>query len=139
MNSRAFVLDLAKRWLGVPYRWGGDDPMAGFDCSGFVVELLKSVGILGRNEDLTAEGLRGRFPVAPTAEAGRLVFWGGRDAGLATHVELLLDDTLSIGASGGGSKTQSLVDAVAANAYIKVRPWSTRGGTLVGFADPFAS
>jgi len=28
------------------YLWGGDDPLAGFDCSGFVIEILKSVGIL---------------------------------------------------------------------------------------------
>jgi len=24
---------------GARYRWAGDDPMTGFDCSGFVVEL----------------------------------------------------------------------------------------------------
>lgn len=133
LEKRELMLDLAMRWLGKPYLWGGDDPMAGFDCSGLVVEVLKSVGALPREGDWTAEQLRQRFPKTSIPERGRLVFWGET---VATHVELLLDGELSIGASGGGSKTLTLEDAIRQNAYIKVRPWASRPGVL-GFADPF--
>lgn len=31
--------------LGVPYRWGGDDPTRGLDCSGLVRHVFKAVGL----------------------------------------------------------------------------------------------
>jgi cell wall-associated NlpC family hydrolase len=31
--------------LGVPYRWGGNDPSRGLDCSGLVRHVFKSVGL----------------------------------------------------------------------------------------------
>lgn len=38
------IVELAMEYLGVPYRYGGASP-SGFDCSGFVYYLCKSVGI----------------------------------------------------------------------------------------------
>ena len=46
----------ALSYRGTPYVWGGDDP-SGFDCSGFVLECLKSVGLLPERADLTADRL----------------------------------------------------------------------------------
>lgn len=127
-------------FLGKPYLWGGDDP-SGFDCSGFVIELLKSVGKLPRQGDWTAAGLFKLFqdsacPPGIQPQEGFLVFWAN-DAGKIIHVEYCLDDELAIGASGGGSRTQTVQDAVRQNAYIKIRPYNTRK-RLVGFVDPFA-
>lgn len=133
LDKVELVCELAMRLWGTPYVWAGDDPIAGFDCSGMVVELLKSVGLIGRSEDLTAEGLRQRFRKVEQPGRGTLVFYGQTTA---THVELMLDDDLAIGASGGGSKTQTPADAVAQNAYIKIRPHRSRADVL-GYAYPF--
>jgi cell wall-associated NlpC family hydrolase len=120
---------------GKPYIWGGDDPVAGFDCSGLVIEILKSVGILKRDGDWTAAGLMAVFPIVPAPHEGCLVFWEN-GAGKIVHVEYCLDGTHSIGASGGASATTSAADAIKQNAYVKVRPMKSRAG-IAGYCDPF--
>jgi peptidoglycan DL-endopeptidase CwlO len=39
------VVQDARRYLGVPYRWGGTDPSSGLDCSGLVQRVFKDLGI----------------------------------------------------------------------------------------------
>ncbi len=35
----------AKRYLGIPYRWGGTDPKTGLDCSGLLQRVFADVGV----------------------------------------------------------------------------------------------
>lgn len=128
---------IAFRFLGKPYVWGGDDSISGFDCSGFVIEILKSVGILPRDGDWTAEGLWNRFCDKQVDKPynGCLVFWTNQE-GKIIHIEYAINEILCIGASGGGSKTKTLEDAIYQNAYIKIRPWASRKN-VKGFIDPF--
>lgn len=122
--------DMAKKWflttalayLGTPYIWGGDDP-SGFDCSGFVIECLKSAGILEEAEDYSADGLMRRYEayVINKPCEGALLFSLDR-AGRAYHVVICLDENYQIGASGGGRSTTNPIDAWQANAYVKIRP-----------------
>jgi NlpC/P60 family len=133
MTPKEIALKVAWSFLGEPYIWGGDDPMQGFDCSGFVIECLKSAGKLPREGDWTAMGLATMFPHLAEPYEGCLVFYG---LPKIVHVELCLDDVFSIGASGGGSKTLTKADAIKQNAYIKVRPFRSRSG-IACFADPF--
>jgi hypothetical protein len=135
---RAVAVDYAKHFIGTPYRWGGDDPMAGFDCSGFVIEILQSVGILGHGLDFSADALYDIFKhavVTTLGYAGCLAFWLD-DAGRAVHVMLMVDNGHVIGASGGGSATITASDAIRDNAFLKLRPLSYRKGTPV-IVDPF--
>ena len=134
MTPREIALKVAWSYLGKPYLWGGDDPMAGFDCSGFAVEYCKSGGRLPRTGDWTANGLYGKFKAVVIPYEGCLVFW--ENNGRIIHVEICLDDTFAIGFSGGGSDTLTVQDAIKANAYCKIRPFKSRAG-IYGFVDPF--
>lgn len=134
--SLQHFLTTALAYLGTPYRWGGDDP-SGFDCSGYVLECLKSAGKVGETEDLTADQMLTRFSRwrTDTATRGALQFLCDK-TGHAYHMVICLDEHFQIGASGGNSTTLSPVDAWRQNAYIKIRPIVLSEGAV--FVDPFA-
>jgi len=137
--KRYKVLTLAESLLWTPYKWGGDDP-SGLDCSGFIVELLKSVGVLPNKGDWTARDLFQRFGLNANDKPseGDLIFWQ-TTAGQIVHVEMLYNRelALSIGAAGGGSSTLDEEDAWEHNAYIRVRPYLNRGRPLAGIKNPY--
>lgn len=144
VTRRELALELWRALLWRPYIWGGNDPVGGYDCSGLAIEGLKSVGVLPRDGDWSADALAhevfpaGRFPRLPASmlAPGCLVFWG--TPARLTHVEIVLaraDGVLvTIGASGGGSSTTSPAAAMEQDAYVKVRP--LRPGWLEAL-DPF--
>lgn len=118
------VYDYALSMLGNFYRWGGDDP-SGFDCSGLVQELLKAAGgHPNQKQDYTAQGLFDHFDKLGgwgVFKFGSLV-WYGKTVTSITHVAFMMDDRFVITASGGGSKTLTVQDAIRDNAFIKIRP-----------------
>lgn len=134
MRTNAEILyDVAMRLHGAPYRWGGDDPMAGFDCSGLVIELLQSCGVLPKGIDMTAQGLF-QYPVfqpVSFATLGALAFFGASKSQV-THVGFCLNDQLMLEAGSGGSSTVDLATAIKQNAYVRVRPIKSRKD-FVGF------
>lgn len=77
--------------LGVPYRFGGNDPKAGFDCSGLVRFAARSVlGIdLPRTSDAMARV--GSAVARDALEVGDLVFFNTR-GGANSHVGIYVGD-----------------------------------------------
>jgi cell wall-associated NlpC family hydrolase len=71
------AIQLAKRFLGLTYTWGGISTF-GFDCSGFTQMLVRRRGIvMPRDADLQA-AWPGVLPVPPNKlRAGDLLFFGG--------------------------------------------------------------
>lgn len=73
--SSSAVIEIAYRYLGVPYVWGGSTP-AGFDCSGFTQYVFRQVGIeLPRTS--AAQRYAGRVVSASEARPGDLIWWPG--------------------------------------------------------------
>ena len=137
MTEREIMVDVAKRYVGTFYRWGGDDP-EGFDCSGLVIECLKSVGLFPRRQDATAHDLWRRYSPVAVPQPGDLVFWRRTSNARIHHVGLVIDPPhLYIGAEGGSSTTTTLEEAIRRNAFIKIRPLKSRGPIRI-YADPFA-
>lgn len=130
-----YIMTFAGKW----YKWGGNNPL-GFDCSGLAVEYLKAVGYMPRKGDITAQGIWDKF--SPTCEVPnpyggclvlyRSLIWPDK----IVHVEICLNEYQAIGASGGGSATLTVEDAIRDNAFIKVRPIKSRAG-IRGYIDPF--
>ena len=124
---RSKAVEYLQRFIGLPYLWGGDDPLAGFDCSGLIIEILQAVGVLPHGSDFTADALYEKFQTKAIDRgyAACLVFWYSGDK--IIHVEMMVDDFHTVGASGGGSTTTDLAAAIDRNAFIKMRPLSYRG------------
>ena len=84
--------------LGVPYLWGGRTPL-GFDCSGFVQQVLASLGT-AIPRDAHEQFMAGRGAgQRRTPRKGELVFFG-RPGGRMTHVGISLGRGLVAHAQG---------------------------------------
>lgn len=117
----------AMSFLGVPYKYGGANPMSGIDCSGLCIELLKSCGVLPHSFDATAQGLYDRFSdpvygsIAMQTAFGVLVFYG-KSKKLISHVGFCVDGMRVIEAGSGDSKVVDRITADERNAFVRMRP-----------------
>ncbi|MEJ1116551.1 C40 family peptidase [Paenarthrobacter sp. CCNWLY172] len=95
------VVAAAKKYIGVPYVWGGTNPAVGMDCSGFVQRVFKDLGVeLPR---VVSDQMQKGTPVASLAEAkpGDLVVsYGGE------HISIYLGNGKAIDAPVPGQTIQ---------------------------------
>ena len=100
VTSRKKVVEVGKRFLGVPYLWGGTTPL-GFDCSGFVQLICKMNGInLPRDTDM--QFMVSRPIETKDLQPADLLFFSNMDSGI-THVGIYIGGGEFIHASGKGS------------------------------------
>ena len=51
------IVTEAMKYLGIPYVWGGNTPSTAWDCSGFVLYVLRELGIPMAKGDTNAHGI----------------------------------------------------------------------------------
>jgi len=120
----------ALQFVGLPYRWGGDDPILGYDCSGMLQEILAAAGIAPPG-DQTANGLYNHFKkhhASTERKAGALIFYG--DGKRVSHCGFFVSDNHVIEAGSGNSQTTSPAMAARQNAYVRMRPYNVRKGIM---------
>jgi cell wall-associated NlpC family hydrolase len=94
-RSAEEMVALSKRFIGVPYTWGGTSPL-GFDCSGFV-QLVYKMGGISLLRDANLQYPQIGLIAVPAGEevAGDLVFF---EKGIG-HVGMMIDAEYFINAT----------------------------------------
>lgn len=118
------LLRTALSYLGTPYKYGGKSPVGGIDCSGFVSELLKGVGILPWNAEMSAQGIFNEIEKSGRTDRwglGALAFYGS-DVNHVDHVAFCIDQYRMIEAGGGDHLCLDVQTAALHNACVRVRP-----------------
>jgi cell wall-associated NlpC family hydrolase len=118
------LVDVASRYLGVPYVWGGTSP-SGFDCSGFVWYVYRKSG-MPIPRDMWGQLQSGTRVTRASLQPGDIVFFAGTyEAGLS-HDGIYIGGGRFIHAAdyGLGVIVSSFSNAYYANHYFgATRPW----------------
>ena len=104
---------LARRYLGVPYTWGGASPGHGFDCSGLVMYVYSKVGV-NLPHHAASQYRYGRKVSRWALKPGDLVFFSGLG-----HVGLFI---------GRGR----FIDAPQSGGVVRVALLASRSSSFVG-------
>ena len=86
------MFEYALSMLGTPYVWGGNTVEQGLDCSGYICEVLRAYGHIGR-EDLTSGQLYKKFSsktnkscLLDECESENVLVFFGSDVNSISHV-----------------------------------------------------
>lgn len=119
------VLQRAFSLLGTPYRWGGSSPESGFDCSGLVGYVFRTIGIdLPRvSRAMADEGTK--VASRDALAEGDLVFFGKR--GHIDHVGIYIGEGNFLHAprTGRDVTVSSLTSGYWAQKYLEARRVAT--------------
>lgn len=123
-DLRAELVNTARRFIGIPYRWGGTDAEEGFDCSGLTMVSYRLNGLdlprVSRNQFQT-----GREVAQSNLRPGDLVFFATRGGRRVTHVGMFIGNDQFIHAPKTGDKvrTEKLSNTFFARTYVGGRSY----------------
>ena len=111
------VLFRAIALVGTPYRYGGNTPDTGFDCSGLVGYVFRdAAGVVLPRTSGEMSGLRAREVDLPDLEAGDLVFFA--EGRRVSHVGIYVGEQRFVHAPNtGGTVRLDRLDAPYWNAH----------------------
>lgn len=127
----SIMISYAQSFIGVPYRWGGEHPSEGFDCSAFVQEALAAIGAdpLGDQTAQTLYDTLQNCSSIPEPQAGAILVFGKSGAKIS-HVAIALDEHQMIEAGGGNRTTKTLQRAIEQRAFVRIRPIKSRSDLI---------
>jgi hypothetical protein len=105
VQLRREITRTAERFIGVPYKWGGESTVSGFDCSGLtmVVYQLNGLELPRTSGDQWAAGR----PVDERhLSQGDLLFFATRGGNKVSHVGIYLGGDAFLHAPGRGNTIQ---------------------------------
>ncbi len=111
------LVQTARRFIGTPYRWGGESARTGFDCSGLTMTVYRLNALeLPRNS--RAQFQTGRPVPQDALQKGDLVFFATGRRGRVSHVGIYSGQGQFIHAPGRG---KTIHTASLSNGYFKGR------------------
>jgi len=103
-SLRDELVRTARRFIGVPYKWGGENTK-GFDCSGLTMVCYRLNGLnLPRNS--RSQFKSGRWIAKKDLRPGDLVFFATRGGKRVTHVGMFIGGNRFIHAPRTGQKVR---------------------------------
>ena len=116
-NLRKEIVDTAKQYIGVNYRWGGQASDTGFDCSGLTMVVYRLNGLeLPRSSRQQWE--TGRLVYPGHLSKGDLVFFATSGGRRVSHVGIYIGNNKFLHAPGSGRKIRI---SSMSNKYYKSR------------------
>lgn len=100
------LLEQAKSYLGTSYLFGGSNPSAGFDCSGFIYHTYNKAG--KEINRLSSDGYYNRSYYVNTPQLGDLVFFENTYRKGISHLGIYVGDNSFIHAGSKGVQISSL-------------------------------
>lgn len=94
----------ARRYLGVPYRWGGTDPSTGLDCSGLTQQVYGDLGISLPRVSRDQANVGTAVGSLSSAQPGDLLFFGSP----VHHVAIYEGDGMMIEAPRTGQDVKEI-------------------------------
>lgn len=98
------VIADARRYLGVPYLWGGTDPSKGLDCSGLVQQVYGDLGIDLPRVSRDQANIGTQVDSLADAQPGDLLFFGSP----VHHVAIYEGDGMMIEAPRTGQSVKEI-------------------------------
>ena len=124
---KELVITYALSFIGTPYKWAGNNPLTGWDCSGFIQEVLKAHDLLD-GYDNSAQMIfeyMAKNGSSSSMERGAILFFG-KDINNITHVALSLGNNVMLECGGGDASTTSLERAKEQGAFVRIRTIASR-------------
>ena len=133
-------IDYMMQFAGVPYIFGGNNPMTGWDCGALLTEWLKVTGEIPYNADLSAQMIFDKYERNSTSglfTRGAIAFYGS-EVRKISHVGLLLNSYQMLEAGGGDHTTTTLEEAKKRGAMTRVRLVHYRKDFIVTLKPSYA-